>query len=119
MVEIRFRFAVALGALWGTSWLVAGCALSAPSEEEVRAEFDGYVDGANACDTADECAYASAGCPLGCQVAVRKERVRDVEKKARELIDDYESAGRSCDYGCVQPLGVTCRAGRCVDLTTE
>lgn len=115
----RSSFGVALAALLGVNSLVTGCVLFAPSEEDVQADFRDYVDGANSCTSTDECAYASAGCPLGCQVAVRKDRVGDVENKARELIDDYESGGRACDYGCVQPLGVTCRAGRCRDLTTE
>ena len=114
-----FRFAVALAALLGASSLVTGCVLFAPSEEDVRADFQDYVNGANACTSTDECAYAGAGCPLGCQIAVRKDRVGDVEKKARELIDDYESGGRACDYGCVPPQGVACRAGRCRDLTTD
>lgn len=109
----------AWAALLGASSLVTGCVLFAPSEEDVRADFQEYVNGANACTSTDECAYASAGCPLGCQAAVRKDRVGDVEKKARELIDDYESGGRACDYSCVQPQGVTCRAGRCRDLTTD
>jgi hypothetical protein len=110
---------LALGALFATNSLITGCVLFAPSEEDVQSEFNDYVAGANSCSTDDQCAYASAGCPLGCQVAVRTDRVGDVERKARELIDDYESGGRACEYECVEPLGVTCRAGRCRDLTTE
>ena len=115
--NVRFGFAVTL--LLGASSLVTGCVLFAPSEEEVREEFNDYVNSANACATVDECAYASAGCPLGCQVAVRKDRVGDVERKARELIDDYESGGRACAYECVPQLGLACSGGRCRDLTTE
>jgi hypothetical protein len=119
VARFSVRLLLAGGALLGANWLIPGCVLFAPSEEDVKAEFDDYVASANSCSTADDCAYASAGCPLGCVVAVRKDRVADVERKARELIDDYESGGRACEYECVQPLGVTCRAGRCRDLTTE
>lgn len=118
MGNSNFRLAFAAVTLLIAGWIATGCVLFAPSEEEVREEFNDYVSGANSCSMVDDCAYASAGCPLGCQVAVRKDRVADVERKARELIDDYETGGRDCEYECVQPLGVTCSGGRCRDLTT-
>jgi hypothetical protein len=117
--RFSIRSVVVCGALFAANSLITGCVLLAPSEEDVQAEFNEYVSGANACSTDDECAYASAGCPLGCQVAVQKDRVGDVERKARELIDDYETGGRACAYECVPALGVACRGGRCRDLTTE
>jgi len=95
-------FAAALG--------VAGCA---PSEEEIRREFDDYVDGANACSAASECGRAGAGCPLGCDVAVRADRVASVERKARELIEDYTSGGEGCVYSCLAPGALECVDGRC------
>jgi len=105
---------------WGVAFVVAaaaflgtGCVLFAPSEEDVQAEFNDYVNGANSCTSVDQCAFASAGCPLGCAVPVRKDRVADVENKARELIDDYESGGRRCDYECVAAPELACTAGRC------
>ena len=83
------------------AWLGAlGCA---PSQEEIEREFDAYVDGANACSAASDCGIARVDCPLGCFVAVRADRVTSVERKARELIEDYESGGRSCAYDCVEP----------------
>lgn len=85
----------------------------APSADEIKKEFEEYVAGANSCKAADECAIASAACPLGCFVAVRSERKADVEAKARKLIADYERGGQACAYGCIQPGPVTCTAGRC------
>lgn len=118
MGKFSLRFGFAVFTLVGAASIATGCVLFAPSEEEVREEFNDYVSGANSCSTVDDCAYASAGCPLGCQVAVRKDRVVDVERKARELIDDYETGGRNCEYECVQALGVECSGGRCRDSTT-
>jgi hypothetical protein len=90
--------------------LVTACA---PSEEEIQAEFDSYVRSASGCESADECAIASAGCPLGCWVAVRADRVDDVERRAEELIEDYESGGQGCDYDCASPGTPVCTDGRC------
>jgi len=89
---------------------VLGCA---PSEEEIKSEFEAYVNGANACSEASECAAASADCPLGCQVAVRRDRVASVERKARELIEDFESGGQSCAYDCAPEKPLECVGGRC------
>jgi hypothetical protein len=88
-----------------------GC--TGASEEEVQRRFNDYVNKANACTMASECAAASAGCPLGCEVAVRSERVADVEAKARELIKEYERGGRSCAYECRPRRTVVCEANRC------
>ena len=89
---------------------LAGCA---PSEEEIRSEFAAYVSGANECSEARECAAASAECPLGCSVAVRLDRVESVERKARELVDEHESGGQSCEYDCSPPRALECASGRC------
>lgn len=88
----------------------AGCA---PTEEEIQEEFEDYVDGANSCSVASECGIAEASCPLGCFVAVRADRVASVERKARELIDDYSSGGRRCVYTCVAAGELECVRGRC------
>jgi hypothetical protein len=90
---------------------VAGC--SAPSEEDIRRRFADYVAGANTCAQASECALATPGCPLGCFVAVRGDRKADVEKKANELIAEYQRAGRGCIYDCASPGPLACVAGRC------
>jgi hypothetical protein len=87
-----------------------------PSEEDVQRRFNDHVSGANACTAASECAPASAGCPLGCQVAVRTERVADVEAKARQLIKEYERGGRRCDYECRVTRGIACLSSRCAIL---
>ncbi len=98
-------FALVLG-------LGMGCEL-ALSQDEARARFEAYVDGANHCATAQECAVASAGCPLGCFTIVRADRKADVEAKARELIKDYERGGQSCQYDCATLGPLLCTDGRC------
>ena len=62
---------------------------------------------------ASDCGIARVDCPLGCFVAVRADRVTSVERKARELIEDYESGGRSCAYDCVEPGALECVRERC------
>lgn len=113
-MESRPRAGLSSGVLaWVglVAWLGGvGCA---PSEEEIEREFDAYVEGANACSVASECGIAAADCPLGCFVAVRIDRVASVERKARELVEDYESGGRGCRYDCVQPGALECVSGRC------
>ncbi len=84
----------------------------APSEEEVQAEFKEFVSTKKACSIDDDCVIAATGCPLGCGTAVNKKHQREVEAKADELIEDYESNGRSCDYECVGSVAV-CAEGRC------
>ena len=97
-----------LRTLLGLATLAAiGCS---PSQEEIQREFDDYVADANGCVQDDDCAIAAAECPLGCWVAVRADRVDDVERKARELVDDYESGGSGCAYECTEAP-----TPRCVD----
>jgi hypothetical protein len=100
------RAALLLGGLL----VLAGCT---PSEEDLQKEFDAFVAGANSCAMPSECAAASAGCPLGCGVAVRADRKAAVEAKARELIDRYERYGARCEYDCVGHGPATCTEGRC------
>jgi hypothetical protein len=104
-----WRRALALVALAGALG-AAGCA---PSEEEIERDFDAYVQRANSCSAASECGIAAVECPLGCYVPVRLDRVASVEREGRELVDDFESGGRSCDYDCPPPGEVDCVAGRC------
>jgi hypothetical protein len=91
--------------------LAAGCL--GRSEASVRAEFNAYVAGANACSVPTDCAIAYADCPLGCVVSVRTDRKADVEAKARALVADYQRGGQSCQYDCVGPVATTCAGGRC------
>jgi hypothetical protein len=89
--------------------LIGACA---PSEEEVQEEFDAYVAERNACTVTDDCVLATADCPLGCWVSVNRAYQADVEAKARELVEDYESGGQKCYYDCIPAVAV-CRDGRC------
>lgn len=90
-----------------------GCASCGKSEEDVREEFAEVVAGANACQQASECVLVSPGCPLACFVAVNSAKKAEVEEKARELVEDYESLGQSCEYDCAVPGPIECVAGRC------
>ena len=85
----------------------------ARSEDEIQGEFDDFVEKNNECSAAADCVIVGADCPLGCWVAVNESRVSAVQSKARELIDEYESEGRACDYNCVQAANPTCEAGHC------
>src|SRR5687767_6287192 len=107
------RFAQATtGILVAAICLVAACE-DAPSDEDIRQEFDRYVQTANHCTTAAECSYAIPGCPLGCFVAVRTDRKEDVERRARALI---ERTGRgSCEYRCPLAGRLACVENRCAD----
>jgi hypothetical protein len=93
--------------------VAAGCGMS---EEEAQRRFREYVDTANHCQRADECALVSAACPLGCYVAARADRKADVEAKARELVQAYQRGGTRCEYDCVPPGPVECRNDRCILL---
>ena len=90
--------------------LLAACA---PSEEEIETEFAAFVAARNHCESTTDCVMIDLECPLGCFIAVRTEHARAVRAKAQELVEDYESGGRSCAYGCVQPPPLECRRERC------
>ncbi len=94
--------------------LVLGC--GAPSAEEIKKEFADYVASRRACMTNDDCVLAATDCPLGCGTAVAREDQADVERKARELVDDYESGGEQCYYDCIA-LSAVCDAGSCTEVT--
>jgi hypothetical protein len=96
---------------------VAGLMGCASSEGEVRAEFQAYVAGANKCTVAAECAVAWADCPLGCFAIVRADRKDDVERKARQLVSDYERGFQSCVYDCRAPGPLACIDQRCGETT--
>src|SRR5262245_64921926 len=83
------------------------------SEEEVQREFNALVAASNSCTRDSDCATVSPGCPLGCIVAVNAKHKQNVERRARELIDDYEAGGQACAYGCVNPGRVACIANTC------
>lgn len=84
-----------------------------PSEEEIKADFAAFVDSANRCEVAADCALVYPGCPLGCYAAVRADRAEEAMRYAAELISDYESGGASCQYDCVEPPRLTCVQLRC------
>lgn len=85
----------------------------APSEKEVQVEFDAEVARSNACQVAEDCVVVSPGCPLGCWVVVNAQHRGRVERKAQELISDYESAGAACDYGCTEAPAPACVNAKC------
>ena len=91
---------------------------AAPSEDEIRAEFDSFVGSHNACDDVSECTLIFPGCPLGCYVPINVESADDASAKAKALIDDYESGGRGCAYNCIEATPLACRNHRC-DLTAR
>ena len=78
----------------------------APSEDEIQAEFDEFVSTKQTCTVDDDCVLASTGCPLGCGTAVNRKHQKEVEAKADELIEDYESNGRMCEYECTGSVAV-------------
>lgn len=107
---VRIARLTASRSLLGALLLASACGAS---EEDVQREFDAYVAKANHCEEASECVLATAGCPLGCSVAVNAGAKADVERKARELIEDYESGGTMCEYSCVSVSSLECTDGRC------
>lgn len=112
MTKSTSVFAVVLAALLKGALLlcVAGCS---PSEEDIQAEWDETVAASNACQSAADCALVSPGCPLGCFAAVNSAKKAEVEARAAELIDDYESGGTACAYSCVAPGPLECTGGKC------
>jgi hypothetical protein len=95
------------------AFLAVACAGCARSEEDIQREFDEVVAGANECADAVECVLVFPGCPLGCFVAVNEANAAEVEQRAQELVDAYQSGGRACQYDCAAPGPITCVAGRC------
>jgi hypothetical protein len=95
---------VVVGAL-----LMVGCSRS---EAELKAELDAFVATRNECAATDECVLASADCPLGCFVAVNAKHEVAVEKKAADLVAEYERWGRACEYECIAGKA-ECVEGRC------
>jgi hypothetical protein len=88
-----------------------GCA---PSEEEIKQDWKAFLDRHQACKQDSDCTLISAGCPLGCASPIAVDAVADGERVAKELIEDYESGGRSCAYECVAGCVAACEESRCV-----
>lgn len=94
---------------------VAVAAIScAPSEQEIKREFSGFVAEHQRCEADSDCALVSTGCPLGCAVAVQVAAAGETQQLARELIEDYESGGRACQYDCAVVCGAGCRDNACM-----
>lgn len=91
------------------SLLFFGCGRS---DAELKAELDAFVATRNECAASSECVLASADCPVGCFAAVNVEHKAAVEKKAAELVAEYERWGAACDYECISG-GAECVEGRC------
>src|SRR5689334_5156580 len=100
--------------LWSViAWVALAAPGCAPSEAEIKREFGDFVSKHAACTSDADCALISPGCPLGCFVAVQKSAASEGERLGRELIEDYESGGSSCEYDCVVVCGVACQANAC------
>jgi hypothetical protein len=91
----------------------AQCDIIYPSEAEIRQEFHWFVEESNQCQDVSECVLASAGCPLGCGVAVHRDHKQAVEDKAQALISAYEKGGRHCAYKCAPAAALACTDNRC------
>lgn len=101
----------ALLALCFVTLAALGCA---PSEEDVKHDWQEFLDKHQACSQNSDCTLIHPGCPLGCIAAIRADKATEGERVAADLIDDYESAGRSCEYDCIAVCGAACEAERCV-----
>jgi hypothetical protein len=103
--------------------LAAGCSLNTPehppdgysgdAEKRLQDRFGAYVEGANRCDDAIECTVAPVRCPLGCYVAVRRDRADDVRREAETLLAAHNDGGATCVYQCIPPGAVMCVEHRC------
>jgi hypothetical protein len=107
-VQVRKLSPVAVVAV-----LVASCA---PSEAEIKSQFDAVLQRSNHCQSPDQCVLIDLACPLGCRAAVQADRASAVRKQARELIEDYERGGAMCVYDCTAPGTPGCEQGRCVEI---
>lgn len=94
--------------------LAAAAVGCAPSEAEIKREFADFVDAHQACSQDQDCTLIQPGCPLGCSVPLSIDAAADGERLARDLIEDYESGGRACAYGCRAVCGAACEAARCI-----
>lgn len=109
------RYSEWMRSAWPVFASVLAMSCSAPSEDEVQAEFQAVVERSSRCESSEQCVLLATKCPLGCLHAVRADRAAEVGEKARELIEDYESGGRSCDYQCLAPGTAICEQGRCME----
>jgi hypothetical protein len=109
MQRMRARYLVCLG----LALAAVGCA---PNEEEVKADWKKFLGAHQACTADSDCALVHPGCPLACASPVAVDAVAAGERLARDLIEDYESGGRSCDYDCVLICGAACQANQCVTV---
>lgn len=83
------------------SVLVSGCGGDAPSESEIKAEFDVAVEVSRECETDEQCVLVYAGCPLGCSAAVNADSEEYITNLAARLISEYERNGSRCEYSCL------------------
>jgi hypothetical protein len=90
-----------------------GCA---PSEEEIKADWQEFLGKHQACSADSDCTLVNPGCPLGCATPIAVDAAAAGERVANDLIEDYESGGHSCEYDCVNICGAACEANRCVTV---
>lgn len=74
--------------------------------------------GGRDCESDDECALLTFECPLGCYQAVNTKYVAAVQRKARELLDDYKRGSSRCFSECAIARGAQCRNRKCVPISS-
>ena len=90
-------------------------ACSHAGTEELRAEWDAFVDAHRACEVDTDCAIVFAGCPLDCGSVVSADAVDAAEAEAVRLIAEYTRDHPACTYHCTPPRAPVCGAdGACV-----
>jgi hypothetical protein len=92
---------------------MASCA---PSEAEIKSQFEAVLQRSNHCQSSDQCVLIDLDCPLGCRAAVHTDHASEVRDQARELIEDYERGGAMCVYDCTAPGTPSCEQGRCAEV---
>ena len=91
--------------------LILSCT-SGISEEEAVQQFEQALIGKQFCQTDENCTIISPGCPLGCNVSVNTIYSTELQMIGADLVEQFNSGGKGCDYGCVVAYPV-CVIDRC------
>jgi len=84
--------------------ILVGCApeiIDNSPNNELEEEIKDLINGANFCNTVDDCSISQFGCPFGCNSIINKNHdLKDIN----ELIQQYHDENNQlCQYTCVQP----------------
>ena len=94
----------------------ASCLAKEQLEDAVREA----IASAKACYSDSQCTLSSFGCPFGCRIAVRAERLKAIERSVADYRNYMESryCGR-CVYRCVSIRNheAACVNGRCTAVS--